>query len=350
MRQGSELLDAALSHTGGTFAGDEVRLGIARSGVLDFAGEDRQLSKQSWKLVGQALESGQPVEAARDDDGQIVVVPLRIGEAVAGLLIVDRPGRPFATTDRWMMDLLASRLAVAVENTRLYRHLNGLFQQFMPADVATELVADPDQAALGGTIREVSVLFADLRGFTSFSERAGPEAVVAMLNEYFGVAAPAVIKHGGTVTTFIGDALMALYNAPSLQEDHALRAARAALALQEEVAAIIPDADAPRFRVGVNTGPALVGNIGSEQRRTYTAIGDAVNVASRLEGKAEPGEVVIGAATHDAIRDIAEARSLGMVNVKGKEQPVEAFVLRGLRAPRIDRGTQVIPRSLLEGR
>lgn len=317
---------------------------MLRHGMLQFAGDDRQLSTQSWALVGEALHTGQAVEAALDDGGELVVVPVTIGDAPAGLLLVERSARRFSTSDRWLMELLASRVAVAVENARLYRQLNGLFRQFMPADVAGELVSDPDQAALGGTIRDVTVLFADLRGFTSFSERSTPEAVVAMLNEYFEVAVPAVIHHGGTVTTFIGDALMALYNAPSLQEDHALRGARAALALQQEVARIVAGPDAPRFRVGVNTGPALVGNIGSNQRRTYTAIGDTVNLASRLEGHAEPGQVVIGAATYAALGDTAVVRPLGRVQVKGKEQPVEAFVLRALRSPRVARATQVVPR------
>lgn len=342
IKQDAELLEASLAHTGEAFTGDRVRLCILRNGLLDFAGDDRQLTQRTGELVGEVLVTGEPVEAALDDGGQVVVVPLTVRDAVAGMLLMERAGRSFATSDRWLMDLLASRLAIGVENARLYRQLNGLFSRFMPADVAAELVADPEQAALGGTIREVTALFADLRGFTSFSERSNPKDVVDMLNEYFGVAVPAVIHHGGTVTTFIGDALMALYNAPSLQEDHALRAARAALAMQQEVARIARGSDSPLFRVGVNTGPALVGNIGSTQRRTYTAIGDSINLAARLEGHAQPGEVVIGAATYAALGPTAVVRSLGMFQVKGKEHPVEAFVLQGFRTRRVDPGTMVI--------
>jgi class 3 adenylate cyclase len=338
----ADLVHDALQHTGGAFADDAVRLGILRQGILDFGSDRRQLRKESWKLLGTALEVLRMVDAPLDDGGQTIVAPLLIGGTAAGALVAERSARPFSDADRVLLDLLASRVAVAVENTRLYRQLNGLFRQFMPADVAAELVADPDQAALGGEVREVSILFADLRGFTSFSERSSPEQVVAMLNRYFAVAVPVVISHGGTVTTFIGDALMALFNAPSLQEDHAERAARAGLAMQAEIEAIVESPDAPRFRVGVNTGPALVGNIGSPQRRTYTAIGDAVNLAARLEPLAPIGKVVIGPATYAAIAHMADVDSLGHVQVKGKAEAIEAFALHGLSDLRRFSGTQVI--------
>ena len=120
----------------------------------------------------------------------------------------------------------------------------------MSPDVATALLADPTQAALGGEVAEVTVLFADLRGFTPFSERTTPDRVVAMLNQYFGRAVPVLLANGGTVVQFVGDAVMVLFNAPARQPDHALRAARAALGMQaaiEEVAEREPDW--PRFRI-----------------------------------------------------------------------------------------------------
>jgi class 3 adenylate cyclase len=201
----------------------------------------------------------------------------------------------------------------------------------MSPDVATALLADPRQAALGGTLAEVTVLFADLRGFTPFSERAAPHQVVALLNRYYGAAVPRVLAEGGTVVQFVGDAIMALFNAPVPQPDHALRAARAALAMQDAVEAVAEgEHDLPRFRIGVNTGPALVGNIGSAEIRNFTAIGDTVNLAARLETSAPVGRVVIGAATYELIKDVAVVTPIPGLQVKGKAQPVEAYQLQRL--------------------
>jgi class 3 adenylate cyclase len=176
------------------------------------------------------------------------------------------------------------------------------------------------------------VLFADLRGFTSFSERSSPEEVVALLNRYFGVAVPVVLAEGGTVAHFMGDAIMVLFNAPTRQPDHARRAASAGLALQAAVEELTAGREgAPRFRVGINSGPVVVGNIGSAELRNFTAIGDTANLASRLETTAEEGQVVIGRATYELIRERAVVRPLGPLRVKGKEDAVEAYVLTGLR-------------------
>ncbi len=198
-------------------------------------------------------------------------------------------------------------------------------------DVATAFLADPSQAALGGAVVEVSALFADLRGFTSFSEHSLPEEIVAMLNCYFSLAVPCVLARGGTVVQFVGDAMLALFNAPARQGNHALRAAQAALEIQNAIEALVADNPGwPRFRVGINTGPALVGNIGSDELRGFNAMGDAVNVASRLQSMARPGQVVIGASTYAAIWGRAEVQSLGEFPVKGRQGWVGAYVLTAL--------------------
>ncbi|WP_424536620.1 adenylate/guanylate cyclase domain-containing protein [Sphaerisporangium viridialbum] len=260
--------------------------------------------------------------------GGAVVHPLTVKGVLAGALEV-----PVGTTrqDEALAATLASQLSIALENARLYRELETLFRQYMSPDVAASLLADPDQAALGGSLVELTALFADLKGFTSFSERVAPGEIVEMLNRYHAAAVPCVLRHGGTIVQFVGDALLALFNAPATQEMHAAQAARAALAMQEaaeEIAAGNPGY--PRFRIGINTGMALVGNIGSPELRGFNAMGDAVNVAARLEGMAEPGTVVIGATTREQIGEGATVRSLGALSLKGKEQSVEAFVLTAL--------------------
>ena len=213
----------------------------------------------------------------------------------------------------------------------LHQRIDRLFRQYLSPDVAQALVDDPTRAELGGEVVEVSVLFADLRGYTPFSERTAPNEVVAMLNESFGSAVPAVFAEGGTIVQFMGDALMAIFNAPLRQPDHALRACRAALALQQSVAVVSGGRDRPRFRVGINTGPALVGNVGSAELRNFTALGDTTNVAARLQTYAQEGTVVIGERTHELVRDLAEVRSLGTAELKGKSTLTPVYELLGLR-------------------
>ena len=172
--------------------------------------------------------------------------------------------------------------------------------------------------------REISVLFADLAGFTSFSEKHDANEVAEMLNAYFEVAIPPVVRgHGGEVDRIVGDALMVTWNRRGDQPDHADRAVRAALAIQEATARV---ADAhpgwPRFRVGVNTGTAMVGVLGTAGGRTHTAIGDTVNVAARIEGAAPVGGVAVGPATAEQLTEL-ETVPCGSVELKGKAEPLE---------------------------
>ena len=183
-----------------------------------------------------------------------------------------------------------------------------------------------DHTAAG--TREVSVLFADLAGFTSFSEGRQPREVTQMLNAYFEVAIPPLVReHGGEIDRLIGDAIMATWGTRGDQPDHAERAVNAAAALQMETARLAAEhPDWPRFRAAVNTGEALVGVVGAESGRSYTVIGDTVNVAARLESRAPTGGVVVGGATLRAVPGL-RATSLGEVEVKGKRERVDAYLL-----------------------
>jgi adenylate cyclase len=187
------------------------------------------------------------------------------------------------------------------------------------------------EATAAGT-REVSVVFADLAGYTAFSEGREPREVTEMLNAYFDVAIPAVVQHhGGEIDRIVGDEIMATFNTRGDQPDHAQRAAAAALDVQRETAAVAAaHPDWPRFRVGVNTGEALVGVVGAREGRSYTVIGDAVNIASRLESAAPVGAVAVGAATLRHLTG-ARVRSLGPLPLRGKSEPVDAYVLEALR-------------------
>jgi len=179
--------------------------------------------------------------------------------------------------------------------------------------------------------REMSVLFADLQGFTTFSESHEPAEVAAMLNAYFEVAVPPVVKeHGGDVDRIIGDALMVTFNKRGDQPDHARRAAAAALALQQVTGRVADQHPGwPRFRVGVNSGPVSVSLLGTEGGRTHTVIGDTVNVAARIEGKAPGGAVAIGPGTKALVPE-AVTEPLGRLALKGKEEPLETYLLISL--------------------
>jgi class 3 adenylate cyclase len=181
--------------------------------------------------------------------------------------------------------------------------------------------------------RELSVLFADLEGFTTFSENHDSAEVTAMLNTYFQVVVPPVVRrHGGEVDRIIGDALMVTFNKHGNQPDHAARAAAAGLALQEAAIAVqAAHPNWPRFRVGINSGIATVSLLGTEGGRTHTVIGDTVNVASRIEGKAPGGGVAIGPATKALLPD-AVTESLGLLRLKGKAEPMEVHHLLAMHS------------------
>ena len=317
------------------FGGDGVRVGLLGGGHLRFP--DELATDPTWRVaddvtrrVEESVEDRGGMEPVTLDQA-VLACPLTVKDKPAGVLLTRRQSG-FSERDRSLFASLASQLSMGMENARLYHQLDGLFRAYMSPDVATALLADPEQAALGGAVVEVTALFADLRGFTGFSERSTPEEIVVMLNRYFEHATAAILNEGGTVVQFVGDALMALFNAPARQDDHPVRAARAALAMQaavETTAAASPGW--PRFRVGINTGPALVGNIGSTALRSFNAMGDAVNVAARLESAAQPGQVVIGESTRARLPADAAVEPLGELVVKGRRSAVVAYRLFGMQ-------------------
>jgi adenylate cyclase len=260
------------------------------------------------------------------------------GRAIADLAGLQAQNQP---TERLLAGLRrdgasADELRLLEEAASEVRRVSELFRPYVPLHVAERLQVDPQLAQLGGEERDVSVVFADLAGFTSFSETRQPTEVLRMLNSYWATVVPIVEAAGGVIEHFAGDGIMVIFNAVGQQQDHAVLGARSAL---EIIAATDPLAQAnpgwPRFRIGVNSGPAVVGNVGAEGRRTFGAIGDTANLGARLMSAGEAGQVVISAATREALlrRGIElQATHLGMVSVKGKRQPVEAWTLQATSA------------------
>ena len=207
----------------------------------------------------------------------------------------------------------------------------GIVRRYLAPAAADQFLADPRRQELGGEIVEVTVLFADLGGFSTYAESRSPAEVVALLNRYFAITLPAILDEGGTPIQLPGDAIMAVFGAPIPHADHASRTCRAARRMVAAVEAeAVGAADSPRFRIGINTGPALVGNIGSEEFRNFTAIGDTTNVAQRLQVAAEPGQVVIGPATAAALDEDGTVTEMVPIVVKGRAQPVQPYLLESV--------------------
>ncbi|HEU4864323.1 MAG TPA: adenylate/guanylate cyclase domain-containing protein [Candidatus Limnocylindria bacterium] len=206
-----------------------------------------------------------------------------------------------------------------------------LFRPYLPQQFAERARTDPARARLGsGEEREVTVLFADLSGFTSYSERHAPTEVVELLNAIWTAVVPIVTAEDGLIESFAGDGLLVIFNAVGNQPDHARRAVRAATRIRDAVDAVGAGSDAavPRFHIGINSGPAFVGSVGAAGRRSFSAIGDTTNLGSRLLGAAGPGEIVVGEATWTLLGD-AQGEALEPLRVKGKRDPVRAWRLSG---------------------
>ncbi len=279
---------------------------------------------------------------------------VRQGMIVGGALVAAAPAAgaaAYAAGAWWpvMPGATAAALALVAALARNYgvegrqrRYLKGAFGQYLSPAVIDRILADPSALALGGERRELTIMFTDLAGFTSLSEGMDPVALTALLNDYLTDMTDIILAENGTLDKYEGDAIIAFWNAPTEQPDHALRACRAATACQQRLAARREEFRARsghelRMRIGLHTGEVVVGNMGSRQRFDYTVLGDAANLAARLEGanKAFGTETMISEATRAACGDALLARPVGAAQVVGRRAAVEIHELLGLAdAPR----------------
>ncbi len=224
-----------------------------------------------------------------------------------------------------------------LQEVKKRQFLQDTLTRYVTKQVVDLILEQPENIILDGEEREASVLFCDIRGFTSFSEKMKPRELVRMLREYFSLMVDAVFSQQGTVDKFIGDCIMAIFGAPTPQVDHAERAVRTALAMRKAVEVfndrrLQEGQETIQVGIGINTGNVVVGNIGSEQRLEYTAIGDAVNLASRLEGinKQYGTSVIISESSAFQLSDDIVLRELDEVRVKGKREPVKIYDVMGI--------------------
>jgi adenylate cyclase len=226
----------------------------------------------------------------------------------------------------------ADQVAVMTDSARELARMDRLLRQYVGPHLADRLDEDPALARLGGREQEVSVLFADLAGFTTFAGGRPATEVIDMLNAYWGSVVPVVVdREGGLIERFAGDAILAVFNALGDHPDHAARAVRAAVAVRDHSSDVRTSKEWPQFRVGVNTGVAVIGNVGAGAQRSFAVIGDTTNVAARLQGLSRPGRITVSGRT---VREAGsgtglalDVRPLGPTDLKGRPEPVEAFEL-----------------------
>ncbi|HNY12162.1 MAG TPA: adenylate/guanylate cyclase domain-containing protein [Candidatus Wallbacteria bacterium] len=210
------------------------------------------------------------------------------------------------------------------------KKLTKMFSKYVSPQVVEELMKNPDSTNLGGKKQKTTILFSDIRGFTPMSEKLQPEEVVALLNEYFSEMSGIIFNWNGTLDKYIGDAMMVLFGAPIIGDNDELRAVTAAIEMQAKLKQLndkltMEGKKAIGMGIGINTGGVVVGNIGSENRLEYTAIGDSVNLASRLCSVAKAGQVIISDFTYEHVKDKVEVTKLEKVQVKGKEEKIQIY-------------------------
>ena len=267
---------------------------------------------------------------ARRVTGPITALTETAARVQAGDLSADLPIRSRDEVGR-----LTRAFNEMIEGLRQRDFIRSTFGRYVSPEVARELLASPEAQRLGGEKREVTILMSDLRGYTRFAELGEAGDVMAVLNDVLGQMTDIIIAHGGTINEFIGDAIFAIFGAPLVHSDHAERAAAAAIAMQRamvDVNRAHAKRGLPRFEmgIGINTGEAVVGNIGSEQRAKYAVVGAAVNLAARVEGCTVGGQILLSPRTQACVRDLVEVGEPLSVEVKGVAEPLLLYELRAI--------------------
>ncbi len=261
----------------------------------------------------------------------VMAAPVIGPRGLLGIIYADRHDvqESFTTDDLDVLNAVAVHTGIAInavishERLQKQAQARSSFERFLPRQVVDHILRSPDAIKLGGVRQKVTALFADIRNFTTLSETSTPEIIVALLNQYFSMISEVVFRHGGTLDKYIGDGLMALFGAPYVGELDAVQAVRAAVEMQRAMITfneklVAENLPSISIGIGINTGQAIVGYIGSETRLDYTAIGDTINTAARLESLAQPGQIVISENTMQALDESFTLKPLGTEKLKGK--------------------------------
>jgi class 3 adenylate cyclase len=282
-------------------------------------------------LLGALVAVGLGVVVARRITGPVSALTRGVARVAEGDLSQAIPVR-----SRDEVGQLTAAFNAMLDGLRQRDFIRDTFGRYVSPEVARTLLESQDGLRLGGEKREVTILMSDLRGYTRLAEEGDPTVVVQVLNTYLGRMTEIVVAHGGTIDEFIGDAIFAIFGAPLPHGDHAERAAGCAIAMQgamEEVNRLAAERGWPRLEMGIglNTGEAVVGNIGSEKRAKYGVVGSAVNLAGRVESCTVGGQVLLSPYTYERVRDLADVGPPIPVEVKGVREPILLYELRALR-------------------
>ncbi|MAS33148.1 MAG: hypothetical protein CL610_04020 [Anaerolineaceae bacterium] len=238
---------------------------------------------------------------------------------------------------RELMARVETRLRAKSESDSLRQKqqiLRQTFERYVHSSVVDQMLRTPGEVKLGGRLQDVSVLFADLEGFTARAEQMDPEALLSVLNSYHNLIVSLILQHNGTVDKFLGDGVMALYNTPLPQENHALYAVQTAIMIREalnEFHLTLEPEHRMAINFGIHTGMAVVGNVGTDQIMDFTAVGDAVNLASRLQGLSRHNQILISEATFQQVESIVHTNPIGEVHVKNRVEAVMVYEVLELK-------------------
>lgn len=322
--------------------------------------QSNELSKDNFQVsrtvVNRVIKEGTPIlmdnAASQVNSGSVVgfnllsimAAPLRVGDKVVGVVYLDNPFERgvFSAQDIELVTTLAEQAAVAIKEASLQNEqtrLKGFLDRYVSPQVAKALLETDDSPVLEGRAAHVTILFADISGFTPIAEKLPPPEVLKLLNEHFSRMVAAIFAHDGTVKQFSGDEIMAIFGAPVHFKDHVIRATKAAIAMQDANHAWQTQRKAqgqPTFglKIGLHSGTVVVGSVGSSQRMEYAAVGDVVNTASHVMNLASRfGKSTCVLATEKvatAVTSVAKAEKLGKEQIKGRQAPVKVYSLTPL--------------------
>ena len=286
-------------------------------------------------------------------DGLTAITEIRQSDPIAGIVVLTAYGteqravqamrvgaddymhKPFDATElRVKLAAVLQKQKLRIENRKLAARLSGILERFMPHSVIDQLMSAPEMPSLGGERQTISILFADIRGFSIYAEKTEPERLVSTVNQYLGAATDAILGQAGTLDKYLGDGLLAIFNSPVKYADHARRAVQAACDIQRNTETLNagPDGQGLQFGIGVHTGEAVVGNIGTPELMSFTAVGESVNLAKQIEEVTTAGQIMISRVTASAIGlDRLAAQALPPITVRGRTEPVEVLEVTGLR-------------------
>ena len=337
----AELCRAILSEAGFILlfdrSGRQLELKAATNRDLFRIGEEYR------RVLDAAQHAVQQAQAADRTyaDGRIrslIGVPLILNNEVIGVFgVVNRAGPAgFSQADRRLLAAIASQMDTAIFESLQIQKYRDVFGRRVGPQVMERLLRVSDRDLLRGERALVTTLFSDIRGFTAISDHTDPEILVSMLNQHLSAMTEIVLRHEGLVDKFIGDSVMALYNVPEPQADHALRAVQTALAMMRTQRELMRQWEASGWEaapigIGIDTGETIVGNFGSERRNEYTAISSSVNLAARLCAAAAGDQILVSQTTYDRVRDQVAAQPLQVMHLKGFADPVPVWQVLGIK-------------------